>query len=232
MAFMQYMAEPLYIHPLPQSAPVSIVATTLDKCAAEVSQVKVMLQEAQEYVAQQKVINDQTLGDERAHAAQKLQDELNSIKTTNDDELNIQLAKVEADHTLELNSRNDTITRLKVSAVEQIKGDIETQSDARLSNFVTAAEQRRMDAVVTMVRAAAPVAAPLGLVPIDIDGNGVQDTTDAVTLFIAQTMQGYGASMLIQKYWGEHPQKKGKKTGLTQILSIVERAVSEIDTHN
>jgi len=225
----QHISETYIKTALPQKTAIAVSAASLDKCAAEVSQVDVILKEAQEYVARQKAANDAALHAEMTDAEQNVQNARAAIKNAKDHELTIAREEVTEAHNLAIEKKTETANLAKQNAVALAKDTITKQSNSRVSNFKSTAEHKRKDAVEAMVRAAAPVETPIGLVPIDIDGNGVQDTTDAVTLFIAQTMQGYGAGMLLQQYWKEHPHETAKRASLAHILQSVDKAVSELE---
>ena len=164
---------------------------------------------------------------ERDDAAVAKETALASIESKKATELANKKAQAVSAHTSLIHNETVAAALAEEAAVTQVNMQITTSSNAAVSDYNVAAEQKRKDAVVAKVRGAKPVAQPLGLVPIDIDGNGVQNTADAVVLFVAQTMQGYGASMLIRKYWLAHPHGAEAKADLTEILETVDQAVSQ-----
>merc|ERR1719261_1530010 len=74
---------------------------------------------------------------------------------------------------------------------------------------------------------AAPAPAPVaggscaGSVPLDIDGNAVVDQRDAITLFVALTLRGFGARELLESYRAAHPHAPAPVTSVDAILATV-----------
>jgi hypothetical protein len=73
------------------------------------------------------------------------------------------------------------------------------------------------------------VALCAGSVAIDTNGDGKVDVTDAIELFVASTMQGYGAAQMLDSFRMEHP--VGGKTPVKTILANVKAAMAQAATN-
>ena len=67
------------------------------------------------------------------------------------------------------------------------------------------------------------VASCAGSVAIDTNGNGKVEITDAVELFIASTMQDFGATQMLESFRATYP---GAVTAVKTILANVKAAMA------
>ena len=65
----------------------------------------------------------------------------------------------------------------------------------------------------------------LGAVALDVDGNNKVDTSDAIELFVATTMQGFGARDLLLEYRSKYV--TGATTPVTTVLATVSKAIDQ-----
>jgi len=70
---------------------------------------------------------------------------------------------------------------------------------------------------------------PDGQIPLDIDKNGEVNVQDAVTLFVAQTMAGFGAEDMLKNYRRLHKQThKEAKRDVADVLKMVQTAITPV----
>ena len=73
--------------------------------------------------------------------------------------------------------------------------------------------------------AAVSTPTPAGSVPLDINGNNKLDQSDAIELFVATTLQGFGAKRLLTKFRQAHP--SGAVTPIATVLATVKTAMDQ-----
>ena len=61
--------------------------------------------------------------------------------------------------------------------------------------------------------------------PLDTDGNNKLDQSDAIELFVATTLQGFGAEQLLTKFRQAHP--SGAVTPIATVLATVKTAMDQ-----
>ena len=62
--------------------------------------------------------------------------------------------------------------------------------------------------------------------PLDTNGNGKVDNTDAIELFVATTMQDFGAKSLMVKFRNQH--KFTAATSIDAVLASVRTAIAQV----
>jgi hypothetical protein len=69
-------------------------------------------------------------------------------------------------------------------------------------------------------------AAHEGYVRLDIDGNGVVDSADSVSLFVATAMRSFGAADVLDKFRTNHPVQPAPTRTVDQIMAFTEEAAA------
>jgi len=201
----------------------------VDACSKQVAEVNALLLQQQETALQTKEQVDAQISKETADAAKAIADTEAEIRATAAAEKTRQLELKETAYNAHVAKQQMEAVAAQATAVSTATTNVATARSAALSTYEQEEAQRIADAVAAKILAAPAKPVPPGLVNVDIDRNGVVNTQDAVTLFVAETMQGYGATKLIDNFWKLHgDQALAPKVEISTILWEVRTAKDKL----
>jgi hypothetical protein len=167
-----------------------------------------------------------TIGEESSKGltdqSESTEAEFKRLKQKHADALKRAEAEEKRDAQVKLQSALDTLQRQQATsttirkaeeaksydtAVVKAKADATKSADEARTAAVQAKELERQVALKKVEDdLEARTGIPPGKIELDIDDNGVADVQDAVSLFVAQTMEGYGSSEMLHHYRETHQQ--------------------------
>jgi hypothetical protein len=129
--------------------------------------------------------------------------------------------------TVQLRAR---LAKERTDAVQAERSEAQAKAAAALAVATLAAAAAKAASLASVEASlAARTGIPDGQVPLDIDGNGVVNVQDAVTLFVAQTMAEFGAGAMITQYRALHPQNHAPATRtVADVLKTVHTAIHPV----